>query len=174
MERRRRGLERFLTFLVNHPILRTDGLLTAFLTEQSDLSAWRKSHPISLAEESASRALTHTEEAAIPADLDDKLAQLRARLPALVDHGTRVTATFDRIAHRRLNQGADWLRLREGLDGARSAEGEGWRVREVEEVERDEGVVAKGAGSVGDGLQGSARRAIDGTTEDLKRVRVIA
>ena len=121
MERRRRGLERFLTFLVNSPVLRADALLAAFLTEQQDLATWRKSHPLSLAEESASRALTRAEEDAVPADLEDKLAQLRARLPALVEHWTRVAATFDRIAHRRLNQGADWARLREGLDGARSA-----------------------------------------------------
>lgn len=171
LERRRRGLERFLSFAVNHPIVQHDGLLTTFLTEQQDMSAWRKSHPVSLAEESTSRALTPQEEQTIPSDLDDKLSQLKARLPQLLDHWTRVTATFDRIAHRRQNQGSDWSRLRDALDGAREAEGLGWRVRETEQVEREEGMVARGAHKVGEGLQKSARRAIDGTTEDLKRHR---
>lgn len=35
LERRRRGLERFLTFLVNHPTLKRDGLLKTILEEQS-------------------------------------------------------------------------------------------------------------------------------------------
>ena len=46
-------------------------------------------------------------------------------------------------------------------------------MREVEEVEREEAVVAQGVWQVGEGLQSGARRAIDGTTEDLKRVRLI-
>lgn len=170
MERRRCGLERFLAFAVNHPVLKHDGLLAAFLTEPSDLSAWRKSHPYNLTEESASRSLTPQEEQSIPKDLETKLTQLRQRLPQLVEHWTKVTSTVDRIAHRRSNQGADWLKLSEALEGARETESAGWRLPETEEVAREEAEVATGAGRVGLAMRKAARLALEGTAQDLKRV----
>jgi sorting nexin-8 len=37
----RRGLARFLIFVLNHPVLSQDGLLSVFLTEPH-LETWRK------------------------------------------------------------------------------------------------------------------------------------
>ena len=68
----RRGLARFLEFVVNHPIMRGDGILTAFLTESS-FEQWRKHTPVTLDEESTGKRIDPVEEMAIPSDLDDKL-----------------------------------------------------------------------------------------------------
>ena len=68
----RRGLARFLNYVINHPIIRDDGILTAFLAESS-FEQWRKNTPINLEEESAGKRVDRVEEMAIPSDLDDKL-----------------------------------------------------------------------------------------------------
>ena len=71
-DRRRCGLARFLNYVTNHPIIRDDGVLAAFLTEGS-FDQWRKHTPITLEEESAGKRVDRVEEMAIPSDLDDKL-----------------------------------------------------------------------------------------------------
>ena len=68
----RRGLARFLNYVINHPIIRDDGILTAFLTEGS-FEQWRKHTSINLDEESTGKRIDRVEEMAIPSDLDDKL-----------------------------------------------------------------------------------------------------
>jgi sorting nexin-8 len=69
LERRRRGLQRFINAVVNHPVLRNDNLVNTFLTEKSDLSLWRKSTPVSLEEEHATRRLSPADEMSIPSEL---------------------------------------------------------------------------------------------------------
>ena len=71
-DRHRRGLARFLNYVTNHPIIRDDEILAAFLTEGS-FEQWRKHTPITLEEESAGKRVDRVEEMAIPSDLDDKL-----------------------------------------------------------------------------------------------------
>ncbi|GAA6027359.1 hypothetical protein JCM8097_002625 [Rhodosporidiobolus ruineniae] len=173
LERRRRGLERALTALVHHPVIRHDGLLNVFLHEQGDLALWRKHNPITLSEESTTRILTSLEESSLPADLDARLSSLRSRIPALVEAWTRITSTADRLAHRRLNQGAEYGKLREALAGALEVERDGWRMKEVEQVEREVEATAKVVSQVGETEQASARRALDTVVEELKRHREI-
>lgn len=57
----------------NHPIIKEDGVLNTFLTEPS-FETWRKQHPVSVEEESASKRVDRIEEMTIPSDLEDKLA----------------------------------------------------------------------------------------------------
>ncbi|KAG6879238.1 hypothetical protein C0992_004231 [Termitomyces sp. T32_za158] len=73
LEQRRRGLARALNFVVNHPIIKDDGLLAVFLTESS-LETWRKHTTVSLDEESVSKRVDRIEEMTIPSDFEDKLA----------------------------------------------------------------------------------------------------
>lgn len=68
----RRGLARFLNYVINHPIIKDDGILAAFLT-QSSFEQWRKQESITLDEESTGKRIDRVEEMAIPSDLDDKL-----------------------------------------------------------------------------------------------------
>lgn len=57
----------------NHPILAADGVLLAFLTEQS-FETWKKhSSAISYDEESVSKRIDRVEEMSIPADLEEKM-----------------------------------------------------------------------------------------------------
>lgn len=106
----------------------------------------------------------------IPSDLGDKLASLRGRILPLVEHWTRITTTADRLAHRRLNQGNDYHKLSSALTGALEIETAGWRISEVEEVEREERALSGTLAHIGGDRIASAHKQLDTTVEELKRV----
>ncbi|KAF8216506.1 hypothetical protein K438DRAFT_1657825 [Mycena galopus ATCC 62051] len=100
IEQRRRGLARALNFVVNHPVMKEDALLAAFLTEPS-FESWRKNTPISLDEESVSKRVDRNEEMTIPSDLEEKLAILRRRISPLIEQWQRICILAERIIKRR-------------------------------------------------------------------------
>ncbi|KAF7308754.1 Sorting nexin [Mycena kentingensis (nom. inval.)] len=100
LEQRRRGLTRALNFVLNHPIIKDDALLAAFLTESS-FETWRKNTPISLDEESVSKRVDRNEEMTIPSDLEEKLAILRRRINPLIEQWQRICILAERIIKRR-------------------------------------------------------------------------
>ncbi|THH05409.1 hypothetical protein EW145_g4817 [Phellinidium pouzarii] len=100
LEQRKKGLQRFLNFVVNHPIIKEDGLLAVFLSEPS-LEQWRKHTSISLDEESASKRLDRVEEMTIPSDLEEKLIIVRNKLGALIEQWQKICILAERIIKRR-------------------------------------------------------------------------
>ncbi|XP_006461904.1 hypothetical protein AGABI2DRAFT_193263 [Agaricus bisporus var. bisporus H97] len=99
LEQRRRGLQRALNFVVNHPVLKEDAVLTIFLTVSS-FEAWRKQTSISLDEESLSRRVDRVEEMSIPSDFEDKLIVIRTRLGPLIEQWQRICILAERIMKR--------------------------------------------------------------------------
>ncbi|KAH9840265.1 uncharacterized protein C8Q71DRAFT_484009 [Rhodofomes roseus] len=100
LEQRRKGLARFLNFIVNHPIIKDDGVLAVFLTEPS-FEAWRKHTSISYEEESASKRVDRVEEMGIPSDLNEKLNFVRGKVGYLIEHWQRICMLAERIIRRR-------------------------------------------------------------------------
>ncbi|KZT18651.1 hypothetical protein NEOLEDRAFT_1103309 [Neolentinus lepideus HHB14362 ss-1] len=100
IEQRRRGLARFLNFVLNHPVIKDDGLLTVFLTEPS-FETWRKQASISLDEESASKRVDKAEEMAIPSDFDDKLKNVRNKINSLIEQWQKICILTERAVKRR-------------------------------------------------------------------------
>ncbi|KAF8202327.1 hypothetical protein BJ912DRAFT_1037941 [Pholiota molesta] len=100
LEQRRRGLARSLNFVVNHPIIKDDGVLNVFLTEPS-FEAWRKQNAVSFDEESASKRVDKIEEMSIPSDLEDKLAVVRGKISPLIEQWQRICILAERIIKRR-------------------------------------------------------------------------
>ncbi|GAA5821519.1 hypothetical protein JCM3770_001060 [Rhodotorula araucariae] len=175
LERRRRGLERALTALVAHPVVRHDALLAHFLSAPEDLTLYRKTGAgtLSLDEESTQRVLTPREEGSLPADVDARLASVRQRVPSLVDAWTRIATVADRLAHRRLNQGKEYEALNEALAKAVEVESAGWRPAEVEQTEREVRAASGVAADVAETESASARRSLETVVEELKRHREI-
>ncbi|EIW79358.1 hypothetical protein CONPUDRAFT_127418 [Coniophora puteana RWD-64-598 SS2] len=99
-EQRRKGLMRFLNFVVNHPAIKEDGLLAVFLTEPA-LEAWRKHNSVSLEEESASKRVDRIEEMTIPSDLEDKLAIVKGKIIPLIEQWQKICVLAERIIRRR-------------------------------------------------------------------------
>lgn len=51
LERRKRGLTRFINLLVKHPILASEKLVSIFLTVDTELTSWRSGTSLELEEE---------------------------------------------------------------------------------------------------------------------------
>ncbi|KAF5387312.1 hypothetical protein D9757_005774 [Collybiopsis confluens] len=100
LEQRRRGLARCLAYLVNHPVIKDDGVLAAFLTEIS-FEEWRKHASVTLDEESASKRVERSEEMTIPSDLEDKITTIRRRVIPLIEQWQRICVLAERIIKRR-------------------------------------------------------------------------
>ncbi|KAI6113058.1 hypothetical protein F5141DRAFT_1111325 [Pisolithus sp. B1] len=99
LEQRRKGLARFLNAIMNHPVIKEDGLLAIFLSEPS-LESWRKQTSISLEEESVSKRVEPIEEMSIPSDLEEKLAIVRGKLSPLIEQWQRICILAERMIKR--------------------------------------------------------------------------
>ncbi|KAJ3878496.1 hypothetical protein F5051DRAFT_351946 [Lentinula edodes] len=100
LEQRRKGLARCLNYVINHPVIKDDGVLSVFLSEIS-LEEWRKHSSISLDEESASKRIDRAEEMSIPSDLEDKITTIRRRVSPLIEQWQRICILAERIIKRR-------------------------------------------------------------------------
>ncbi|KAG8974604.1 Sorting nexin mvp1 [Tulasnella sp. 425] len=133
LEQRRRGLVRWINFVVNHPILAADGVLLAFLTEQS-FENWKKhSSAISYEEESVSKRIDRVEEMSIPADLEEKMNVLRSKLPDLIEQWTRICAIAERIWRRREAVASDLSRLNLSLSALTEQNHSCWHQPDAQE-----------------------------------------
>ncbi|PFH50265.1 hypothetical protein AMATHDRAFT_145640 [Amanita thiersii Skay4041] len=99
LEQRRRGLARALNSVVNHPIMKEDGLLAIFLTEPA-FETWKKNNMVSLEEESASKRVDKIEEMTVPSDLEEKIAVVRGKLNPLIEQWQRICILAERIIRR--------------------------------------------------------------------------
>ncbi|KAG1767166.1 hypothetical protein EV702DRAFT_1147692 [Suillus placidus] len=93
-------LARFLNAVINHPVIKEDGLLATFLSEPS-FENWRKHTAVSLEEESASKRVDRIEEITVPSDLEDKLAFVRGKISPLIEQWQRICVLAERIIKRR-------------------------------------------------------------------------
>ncbi|KAG0144798.1 hypothetical protein CROQUDRAFT_672131 [Cronartium quercuum f. sp. fusiforme G11] len=179
IERRRRALQRFLIFLVNHPVLSVDNILTTFLCEPSDLATWRSHSTVHLLEESAIIRLTPVEEMSIPEDLDSRLASFRNRLPLIVEHWSRICAGLERVTRRSEAQAADFTRIQLALGSAIESERTGtgtagqacWRPEEARRAEEEVEVVAQHCGKYSELLDRRTRSLALSTNELVRTHR---
>ncbi|KAF8141550.1 hypothetical protein EV363DRAFT_1308412 [Boletus edulis] len=110
LEQRRKGLARFLNSVINHPVVKEDGLLSTFLTEPS-FEMWRKHNTVALEEESTSKRVDRIEEMSIPSDLEEKLAVVRGKINPLIEQWQKICLLTERIIKRRESAAADLARL---------------------------------------------------------------
>ncbi|KAF8524191.1 hypothetical protein JB92DRAFT_3081791 [Gautieria morchelliformis] len=173
LEQRRRGLARWINFVINHPVIRDDGLLSVFLSEPS-FDEWRKYTSISMDEESASKRLDRVEEMAIPSDLEDKLTLVRNKLNLLIEHWQRICLITERLVKRRESASADLSRMTMTLNALVEGNGECWRGEECElcgGVRTGLGIVARRASVAADSEEQRTRMMSMSTLEALKAQR---
>lgn len=128
MERRRRGLERFLRMLTCHPMLREDKLVEVFFTESRPIAEWKSSAPaLFLDEEGLIKTVDEAERMSIPEDLQLKLTQQRQAIPELLERWTAMVALFERIVKRNDAAAADYSRLNFSLLSVIETSARRWR-----------------------------------------------
>ncbi|KZS94324.1 hypothetical protein SISNIDRAFT_409700 [Sistotremastrum niveocremeum HHB9708] len=174
IQQRRKGLSRFLNYVVNHPVIKEDGLLAVFLGEPS-LEAWRKQHPlISLDEESASKHLDRVEEMSIPSDLEEKLAIVRKKIQNVIEQWQKLCFIAERLIRRREGAASDLQRFSLTLSALNEVNAECWRGEDCElcsGVRTGLDTVGSHAQHASDLLEQRSRALMNNTLESMKAQR---
>ncbi|GBB85441.1 hypothetical protein RclHR1_11990001 [Rhizophagus clarus] len=110
LEKRRRGLIRFLNFIVRHPVLKNEYLVEMFLTEQSQIAEWRKTNTPDLTEEYKNKRITPEMEARLPDNLDERLGKVNKKLDDTIDNYRNMCTIMERMARRQEGIATDYSR----------------------------------------------------------------
>ncbi|KIJ20909.1 hypothetical protein PAXINDRAFT_165733 [Paxillus involutus ATCC 200175] len=173
LEQRRKGLVRFLNTIINHPVIKEDGLLSTFLTEPS-FEMWRKHNAIAVEEESASKRVDRIEEMSIPSDLEEKLAVVRGKINPLIEQWQRICILAERVIKRRESAAADLARLTNVMRVIAEVNERCWRGDECDlcdGVRRGVGHVAEHTQRQSDLLEQRTNSLLRSTLESLKGQR---
>jgi len=111
IEKRRRGLARFLNALVRHPVLSQEQLVIMFLTVPTELAVWRKQATISVQDEFAGRPLPPGLEDSLPPTLEELFARTRAGVRRSAELYITVCNLMDRLVKRSEGVAADHARV---------------------------------------------------------------
>ncbi|CAG8542865.1 7661_t:CDS:10 [Paraglomus occultum] len=110
LEKRRKGLARFLNYIARHPVLRHDVLFEMFISEQTEIAVWRKNNTPDLTEEFIKKRVPPELERRIPDDLDSKLEKVSKRIDASIGHYRHLCSLLERMARRREGLASDLSR----------------------------------------------------------------
>ncbi|KAI2609166.1 hypothetical protein GGR54DRAFT_633063 [Hypoxylon sp. NC1633] len=111
IEKRRRGLARFLNTLVRHPILGQEQLVVMFLTVPTELAVWRKQAAISVVDEFTGRPLPPGLEESLPPSLEELFERTRLGVKRSADLYISTCNIMDRLVKRTEGVAADHGRL---------------------------------------------------------------
>ncbi|KAK3905219.1 hypothetical protein C8A05DRAFT_41804 [Staphylotrichum tortipilum] len=112
IEKRRRGLARFLNALVRHPVLSQEQLVIMFLTVPTELAVWRKQATISVQDEFTGRSLPPgLEDSLPPAPLEELFARTRSGVKRSAELYITVASLTDRLVKRTEGVAADHARI---------------------------------------------------------------
>ncbi|CEP17235.1 hypothetical protein [Parasitella parasitica] len=174
LEKRRKGLSRFINAIIRHPVLRQDDIVARFLTEPSELSAWRKQNPPNLDEEfkRKTHAIRDLDDMT-PMNLDEQLQKARKRVSAAIHHYVNLCYIMERMIRRMHGQASDFSRYSIALNSLAEAElryhaGE---CRNCQHVVKGYETVAKHMQAESSILEDQVGNATDGVLENLKRFR---
>ncbi|KAI0502882.1 hypothetical protein F5B22DRAFT_652634 [Xylaria bambusicola] len=111
IEKRRRGLARFLNATIRHPILGQEQLVVMFLTVPTELAVWRKQAAISVVDEFAGRPLPPGLEDSLASTLQELFDRTRQGVKRSADLYITTCNLMDRLVKRSEGVAADHARL---------------------------------------------------------------
>ncbi|KAF9545475.1 Sorting nexin mvp1 [Mortierella hygrophila] len=174
LERRLRGLTRFMNALMRHPVLKNDPLVISFLTEPVELALWRKNVVISTEDEFTTKLpISESLVKQVPMDLELQLESIKRRLPASVEYYRSMVHVMDRVQKRTEANAVDYMRFSLALNALADCE----KHCHVEEcyscgqLSQGYGKVGSHIGQASNALEEQARATQRGVVEDLKRHR---
>ncbi|KND04096.1 uncharacterized protein SPPG_08941 [Spizellomyces punctatus DAOM BR117] len=110
LERRRRGLSRFINMIANHPVLREDEAVIAFLTVEMDIQSFKKKAAIVYDEESLSLNPSTEDLSVIPEDLPERITEFKGNLDFQICQFRDMATLMERIARREDATALDMMR----------------------------------------------------------------
>ncbi|KAI1444939.1 hypothetical protein F5Y02DRAFT_408681 [Annulohypoxylon stygium] len=173
IEKRRRGLARFLNTLVRHPILGQEQLVIMFLTVPTELAVWRKQAAISVIDEFAGRPLPAGLEESLPSSLEELFDRTRQGVKRSAELYISTCNIMDRLVKRTEGVAADHGRLAMSLTSLTEASSDTYATDTNDVPLLNDGLVAMSKHlQTTQGLMEDESKAWDaGVLEDLKRQR---
>ncbi|KAJ4403508.1 Sorting nexin mvp1 [Gnomoniopsis sp. IMI 355080] len=173
IEKRRRGLQRFLNAIFRHPILSQEQLVIMFLTVPTELSVWRKQANLSVQDEFAGRALPPGLEDSLSPQLEELFQQTRNGIRRSAELYITVCNIMDRLVKRSEGIAADHARIAVALTSLTETTGDTYASDTNEVPLLNDGLVAMSRHlRTSQTLMEDESRAWDeGVLEDLKRQR---
>ncbi|KAH7193288.1 uncharacterized protein B0J16DRAFT_334885 [Fusarium flagelliforme] len=173
IEKRRRGLSRFLNALVRHPVLNQEQLVVMFLTVPTELSVWRKQATISVQDEFTDRALPPGLEDSLPAELEELFSRTRSGVKRSAELYINVCNIMDRLVKRTEGVAADHARIALSLASLTETSEDTYATDTNEVPLLNDGLVAmsKHLRTTQALMEDESRGWDEGVLEDLKRQR---
>ena len=173
IEKRRRGLARFLNALVRHPVISTEQLVVMFLTVPTELSVWRKQATISVQDEFAGRTLPPGLEESLSPQLKDLFDRTRMGVRRATELYITTCNIMDRLVKRGEGVANDHARMALSLHSLAATSTEVYATDTNLVPLLNDGLVAMSKHlRTGQSLMEDEARAWDaGVLEDLKRQR---
>jgi sorting nexin-8 len=173
IEKRRRGLARFLNALTRHPILGQEQLVVMFLTVPTELSVWRKQATISVQDEFEGRTLPAGLEESLSPQLSELFERTRSGVRRSAELYINVCSVMDRLVKRNEGVAADHARIALGLQSLTETSIDTYATDTNDVPLLNDGLVAMSKHlRTGQALMEDESKAWDaGVLEDLKRQR---
>ncbi|KHO01227.1 Sorting nexin mvp-1 [Metarhizium album ARSEF 1941] len=173
IEKRRRGLARFLNALVRHPVLGQEQLVVMFLTVPTELAVWRKQATISVQDEFADRALPPGLEDSLPPTLEELFSRTKSGVRRSAELYINVCNIMDRLVKRTEGVAADHARVAMSLTSLTETSADTYATDTNEIPLLNDGLVAmsKHLRTCQTLLEDESRGWDEGVLEDLKRQR---
>lgn len=174
IEKRRRGLGRFLNALVRHPVLGQEQLVIMFLTVPTELAVWRKQAAISVVDEFAGRPLPPGLEDSLPIQpLNELFDRTRAGIRRSAELYISSCNILDRLVKRSEGVAADHARLALSFTSLTETSADTYATDTNDVALLNDGLVAmsKGLRAAQALLEDESKAWEAGVLEDLKRQR---
>ncbi|KJZ76850.1 Sorting nexin mvp-1 [Hirsutella minnesotensis 3608] len=173
IEKRRRGLARFLNALVRHPVLSQEQLVVMFMTVPTELAVWRKQATISVQDEFADKALPPGLEDSLPPTLEELFVRTRSGVRRSAELYINVCNIMDRLVKRTEGVAADHARVAMTLNSLTEASADTYATDTNEVPLLNDGLMAmsKHLRTCQSLLEDESRGWDEGVLEDLKRQR---
>ncbi|KAJ6784485.1 hypothetical protein PWT90_05606 [Aphanocladium album] len=173
IEKRRRGLSRFINALVRHPILSQEQLVVMFLTVPTELAVWRKQATISVQDEFTDRALHPGLEDSLPPTLEELFTKTRSGVMRSAELYINVCNIMDRLVKRTEGVAADHARVAMSLASLTETSSDTYATDTNEVPLLNDGLTAmsRHLRTCQSLLEDESRGWDEGVLEDLKRQR---
>ncbi|KAI0399884.1 hypothetical protein F4802DRAFT_587416 [Xylaria palmicola] len=173
IEKRRRGLARFLNATVRHPVLGQEQLVIMFLTVPTELAVWRKQAAISVVDEFAGRPLPPGLEDSLPPTLQELFDRTRQGVKRSTDLYIATCNIMDRLVKRSEGVAADHARLAVSLASLTETSADTYATDTNDVPLLNDGLVAmsKHLRTTQTLMEDESRAWDSGVLEDLKRQR---
>lgn len=173
IEKRRRGLARFLNAIVRHPVLSQEQLVIMFLTVPTELAVWRKQATFSVQDEFTDRQLPPGLEDSLPPSLEELFLRTRNGVRRSAELYINACNIMDRLVKRTEGVAADHARVAMTLMSLTEASADTYATDPSEVPLLNDGLTAmsKHLRTCQTLLEDESRGWDEGVLEDLKRQR---